>query len=110
MAQSSTLIRYLKNKNLDFCQGRVRQILRWGDERRIVIDDKGNRVVVSKEKLLKAFNSALSADQKKKMARTIVETKNLTATMMLGGTKHGKLKHYKSVKHAKRALDRRYGK
>lgn len=109
MAQTSGLQRYLKNKNLSFCEGRVRQILKWGDQKRIILDDKGNRVIVSKRKLLAAFNEVLKKDQKNSMAKTIVQTSDLTATMMLGGTQRGKRKSYKSVAHAKRALTRRYG-
>ncbi len=109
----STTERFLKGRQIPghrVLTGLVTSVRVRKDGARVVTDDAGNSVVLSKARLMEAFNRSLSAVQKKAMMRTIRQTANHRATMMLGGKKKGVRKTYVNVAAAKRALARRYGK
>jgi hypothetical protein len=108
--KSSGTERFLKGKNVPFCDGRVKQILQYGEQKRIVVDEKGKRKVVTKRELMNAFNKVLREHQLKGMMKTVREQRDLTATAMLGGKVRGERKHYASVAAAKRAIKRAYAK
>jgi uncharacterized protein YbjQ (UPF0145 family) len=108
--KTSSTTRFLKGKQLEFCQGRVGQILQYGRQKRIVVDEFGNRVTVSKRVLMGGFNKALREHQMKAMMKTVKEAKDLTATAIIGGKKKGEKKHYVSAAAARRAIRRAYSK
>jgi hypothetical protein len=106
--KESGLQRFLQGKQIPIVPGKVDQVLKFGSLKRIVIDQQGNRTVVTKGRLIKAFNTVLAKEQQHAMLKTVRERKDLTATAMLGGLERGELKVYSSAANARRAIRRHY--
>jgi hypothetical protein len=87
----------------------VKEVLKFG-QKRIVVDEKGNRETFSKRKMVTAFGKVLTEYQRQTMHKSVRTRKDLTAIAWLGGTQKGEKKVYVNKQAAHRAIDRHYDK
>lgn len=102
----SNTLKSLKGK--PFGNSTISTILKMGD-RRIVVTANGS-TTLTKDELYKLLQDTKAPEQKAAMAKTMHQNADGTVSMCLGGTKRGKLKTYKTISGARRALTRCYGK
>lgn len=108
MAQPSGTERFLKGKTIPGMTSPVKEVLRHGEKRRVILNN-GETIVYSKEKMMQAFNSTLKREQGIAALKTIRENRD-TVSVNIGGVIKGERKQYKTLGAAKGAITRAYGK
>lgn len=106
LTKSSTE-RFLIGKQTTALPAPIHSVWKQGDKR-ILVDERSNRTVLTKEQLLTVFNGALADTQHSAMLRTIRTMRNHRASVMLGGKTKGERRVYDSRSRAEQVLARRY--
>ena len=86
----------------------VKEILRHGEKRRIILND-GTTRVVTKQQLILAFNSQLQKEGRTAALKSIRDMGDMVS-VKLGGVIKGERLRYKTIGAAKAAITRAYGK
>lgn len=110
MSQNSSTERYLKGRTLQGHEKSPVSAVTKHGEKRTVVFENGQKVTLQPQAFDAAFQATMSRDQRVQMEKTRRVHADGTITQKMGGKKKGETRTYKTMRGAKGALTRTYGK